>query len=748
MDGEEPPAEPAVQSDFDKLRRIPWFYSQVVLTSTAVLCTVTAPLTLFAAEMGLGEGQIGVLGGIMPFLQVAGLLALPVIGRFGSRRVAASALTARYGFLCLFFLTPFFLGDVDVVFAILLVAMTGFALCRATAEAALIPWSQEFIPRAIRGRVAGRNALIYLPVALVVSWLIRWWLDGQTGLWRFYPVFAAGILCGIAGSLSLLGLRGGAPAARGRRAGPRLRALAEPLGDRNFLVFLAASGTQYLILAALNLFLLLFFRDLGMRSGELVFLSALTPVGAALGTLAAGWLVDRYGTRPVFLTLIGGQILLFLALPFMTAEMGGLAVLVAVAFFFFGLFAQTAMAIGGVYMLNVVPPASKEAFTTLHYITVGLVGGAATVFAGMLLARLSLAPLTLFGHAFAPFTVLFALAAMLSLVAAAAFYALREEGGLSVRDFFANFSTGSPVRALVGIQRIAGPTSEDRRRELAYGLGALRSPLAKRELIEALSDPSFDVRHEAVQSLGHLAPHEDVVAALSEVLGYDGLVELQYAAIASLGRLKARGAAAQVAAFLGSDNPLLRARALRALGEMGAVEALPGLRAALAEDPHLDCRLAAVSALGKLRDEESLGGQVEIYCEQVADEHAMAEPRSKVVLLALAKIIGVEESFARDWLSEQKAPGQVPPDLMLRLARMLRRQNEAQLLKRAAGRYRAEAPGEAWMAALTLRPLISGSGHPDAGKVRELIDGVAGIKAPHPALLILVLLGARRVLRK
>lgn len=742
------------QTDLDKLRRIPWYHAHSVLTSMAVLCTVGAPLALFAAELGLAKDRIGLLGGIMPFLQVASLLSIPLIARFGARLVSTAALSARYLFLCLLLVAPAFVDRPDIAFALLMVAMFGFSLMRAIAEGAVVPWSQEFTPISARGRIAGRNAVLYVPVALVVSWLIQGWLDGQIGLARFYPVFVAGIVTGLAGALCLLGMRGGSrpaavPAGESPR-GPRMAALAELLRDRNFLVFLAASSVQYSLIVALGVFLVLYFRDLGLQSGALVFLSALIPVGAAVGTLAAGWLIDRYGTRAVYVVLLAGQALLFLALPLIPGELPALTAIAAAVFVLAGLFLYPALSVAGIYLLNVIPPASKEAYTTLHYITVGLLGGAATWGAGLLLALLSSHPVVVAGIVVEPFAALFILTALLSAFSGWAFHSLREEEGLSVRALFANFTTGHPMRALIGIQQFGGETSEDRRRELAFGLGSFGSPLAKKELIEALRDPSFDVRHEAVRALGHMAPHADVVAALQQVMDLDGLIELQYAALESLGRMRARGAADRVAGFLTNGNALLRARAIRSLGEMRAHDHTLRLRAALAGDPDRDCRLAAVSALGKIGDAESLPALVTTYLDLARDAAGMGEPRSKVVLLAIAKIVHCEESFAHFWRHEQRSPGEAVSDLLLGLSQVVvgRSAAVAAGLSAASSAHYPGATGQSWPSVVACAGLLPESAHPDADKVARFLAGVADETAPHPALVILAVLALRRALRR
>lgn len=748
-----------VQSDLHKMRRIPWYIAFAAVSGAAVVCTVGPPLALFAAELGLDNDQIGLLGGIMPFLQVAGLLAIPLIAWFGVRTVSVFAQTARFVFLALLLVTPFVADQPDKVFVLLLVAMLGFSLLRAVAEAAVLPWSQEFQPPQSRGLIAGRIALFYVPVALIVSWLIQLWLDSQEGLWRFYPVFVIGILLGIVGGLCLLGLGGGrrltvAPhsdfATGVQTLKTSLAALTEPLLDRNFLVFLAASSLQYVVICSSSLFLLIFFRDLGVASGTLVLLSALISIGSAPGMMVAGWLLDRYGTRPVYVLLMTGQAALFLALPLISAETPGLLPVAAAVFLLCGLFLNPALAVAGIYLLNVVPPDAKVAYTNIHYITVGLVAGAATSAAGFLLALLASHPVSLGDIAVEPFAAFFLLAAILSVLSGLAFHRLREEHGLSVRGFLANFTKGQPIRALMGIKQITGETSEELRRQTAYALGSFGSSLAKKELIEALRDPSFEVRLEAVRALGQLPPHDDVVVALTRMLSLDGLIELQHSSLESLGRIRATTAAPLVAGFLDHPNPLLRARAIRSLGEMQAREHIFRLRAFLSGEHDVDCRLAAVSALGRMGDADSFPMLLDFYRSLADGSDGTGEPRSKVVLLALARIMGCDQSFAHFWTHEQQIPGQVAADLLKRLSRLIAPlcRARAEDLSAAADKHASDFSGAAWCGLLACEPLLGASNHGSAPLVSRLLKGVADIEIPHPALLVLVILGLRQTLRR
>ncbi len=241
--------------------------------------------------------------------------------------------------------------------------------------------------------------------------------------------------------------------------------------------------------------------------------------------------------------------------------------------------------------------------------------------------------------------------------------------------------------------------------------------------------------------------------ALESMLTYDGLVELQYAALTSLGRLKSHESGDRISRFLDSANPLLRARAMRTLGDIRNDRFLPRIRTLLKDDPEIDCRLAAVSALGKFRDHASIDGLLELYRQLANDDTSnVGEPRSKVVLLALSKILGWEESFSREWRQEERVAGYRLPGLVGGLGNRLRKLSTAesskhsQLLTRAAAALSSGDTAAAFAALPALRPYVAASGHPDAGLVLKFMDATRDIARPHRALLILLCLALKPLL--
>jgi Major Facilitator Superfamily/HEAT repeats len=742
------------QSDSEKMRRIPFLFLSNSFTNAATISSVGAPLALFATELGLGTDRIGLLGGLMPFFQILGVGFLPLILHFGCKRVAATALLARYVFLLMFLLVPLVQGDLTSVFWLLFAAMALFSLGRSISEAAYVPWAQEFIPQSLRGRIFGQVALAQLPVALLVSFAINLWLDSRTGIGRFYPVFVVAVVLGAIGALGLYGLGGGRARDGGARGLAALRSLTVPLRDRNFRRYLYTSGTQFMVFLVGNLFILLFFKlRLSIPTGQLVFMSALVPVGGALGGFVAGWFVDRLGSRGVRITAQLLQAALLVGVPFIHHDLPGIEIIVAGVFLSFGFLVSASITAGTVYMLNYVPPARKESYMALAYGSDGIIGGSATFAAGFLVTWIDAHPLRIFDVAIGSYQSLFVICALIIASSALVSACLREDGATGVKDFLTQFYSVNSLGVLWGIHSYANPTSEERRRDLAYRFGGARSVLAKAELLEALHDPSFDVRYEAIGALGHLPRSDSVVRALEKMLKYDGLIELQYGALASLGRIRSRPSHAVIAGFLNHENALLRARAIRSLGDLGEQRYLAQIREGLAGDSDVDCRLAAVSALGKLRDRDSLGPLLRFYAELGrVDDVFSDEPRSKVILLALAKILNCEESFAHEWRNEEKLPGYRLTRLIARIADAARRlprfdDQVRRELAQASGALGDGRVQPALQALQGLRPLIASSRRRDAGFVLEMLDAARAMPRPHPAFLVLLCIALRPVLK-
>jgi len=425
-----------ISKEPDKLKVMNYFHFSTALQMCAIIGTVAAPLTLYSVELGLDSDKIGILGSLMAFCQVLALISIPITIYFGSKLVSITALFSRYIFLLIFLLVPFYQDNLTLVFYLLFFSMLLFSICRSLSEAAFVPWMQEFIPRDVRGRIIGINGIICTPFALAASYVIKIWLDSRVGLDRFYPVFIIAIIIGLISALLLIKIKGGRKIVNRVNDLGYVRNLFLASKDKNFNLFLLSSGTQYLVITVLAIFLTLFFKiRMDIPTGELVFSSTLILIGGTCSGFVVGRITDSYGCRGIRVIFQSLQIILLLLLPFINSETPYLSYIIGIVFFLFGFLMWGSESIGYIFMLNYVPSNNKESFMSLAYSLDGLIAGITTVLAGYLVLWLDTNNIVVFGKTLGSYEVLFAICAFIIVVSMNAFILIKEEGAMGVRTF-------------------------------------------------------------------------------------------------------------------------------------------------------------------------------------------------------------------------------------------------------------------------------------------------------------------------
>lgn len=369
---------------------MPWFLAQGVLNTVFALWTFGGSLfLLFLNELGLPKGQIGAVLALFPFCGVLALWFAPVATRWGRKRVFLAGYGIRKVVMALLLLLPWVLNAAGktagliFLFGVIIV----FALLRALAETAYYPWSQEFIPNRIRGKITGISTMLGTLAAGVALGIAGLVIGHGTGLPRFLVLIAAGCFLGLLGVVVMIKVPGGAPRPDAVSASVHGVKMLQALRDRNFVAFLGGSGCVTIGTMLFTSFLPLYVKEqLGIASGTVVALDIVVMAGGALAGLFLGWAADRVGSRPVLMSTAAMILLVPLGWLLLPQQISHAVAWCAVLYFVNGVAASGILIASSRLLFNsVIPPDQSTAYTAIYYSWSGVTGGIAPLLAGALL---------------------------------------------------------------------------------------------------------------------------------------------------------------------------------------------------------------------------------------------------------------------------------------------------------------------------------------------------------------------------
>jgi HEAT repeat protein len=173
-------------------------------------------------------------------------------------------------------------------------------------------------------------------------------------------------------------------------------------------------------------------------------------------------------------------------------------------------------------------------------------------------------------------------------------------------------------------------------------MGDAKSHLTIEELLQAVNDPSYNVRYEAIVSMARMPHDNKLLNALMDVIRSrePGLSE---AAAWALGRMRDLRALPVLKEMLKCEYALLRSQCARALANMNDQDSIPEIIAAFGNEHNHNIRAGYAAALGKLCRKEALPDILALL-RNLKDERLQGE-----VALAAARIIGGEHHFVDLW---------------------------------------------------------------------------------------------------
>lgn len=627
----------------DKLRALPWSIASNAAQAVYLQLTFFGSVfVLFLSSLGLDNAQIGFLLSLLPFTGVFSLALVPAIARMGYKRTWLTFFSLRTFITAFLLATPLVVTAFGEEAAMAFVSGTVlvYGLVRTVGVSAGFPWIQEYVPNSVRGKYTASNNFYSTIAGFLAVTLASVVLARAVGLSGYMVLIAVGVLFGFVSVAFATRIPGGAPQKGGKQQ-ERERNIKDALRDSHMLRYLAGVGLFTLATVPLGAFLPLYMQDqVGLPASQVVLLQTGVMAGSLVSSYFWGWASDRYGGRPVTLYGLAFRAVLpvfWLMLPGLGAAVLPAAIAIAAV----QGFADVGWQVGATRLLyvSIVPPAKRDDYMALYWAWLGLASGFSQLAGGQLLTSNEGLSGTVAGIPVNPYTPLFLLGIVLPIAAIFVLRRIRDDTTIGMGGFAGIFLRGNPFLALESVVRFHLAKDEEAAVRVTERLGSARSPLTVEELLDALDDPRFNVRFEAVIAVARHGPDQRLIDALGEVLNGPEPA-LSTVAAWALGRTgDARAVDPLRQAALGSKYRSVRAHSLRSLGVLGDLESAPLALAGVAEESDVGLLLAYSSVLGRLQIVEAT--------DQLLALLAGSPSRSsrREMALALARLMGDENNF-------------------------------------------------------------------------------------------------------
>ncbi len=627
----------------EKLRGLPWSIASNAANTVFVQFTYFGSVfILFLSTLGLSKTEMGFVLSLMPYCGLIALFVAPAVARHGYKRTYILFFGLRAVVTALLLFTPWVMAQFGATLTFWYVAgiVSLFSILRAVGVTGNFPWIQEYVPNNVRGKYTATNNVFTTLVGFLAVSAGGFVLAHTAGLTGFMLLIATGVIFGLASVWLAVFIPGGAPVPPEEAAKQGHRDLSAAVHDGQFLRYLAGSGLIVLATTPLGSFLPLFMGEqVGLTQSQVVLLQSGSLFGSLLSSYGWGWFADRYGSRPVIfsgLAQLAALPVLWLLMPRNSPASAAIALFIA----FLQGTANMGWGIGSARLLyvNIVPPAKKADYMALYFAWVGVVGGTSQLIAGRLLDITDSLSAQFALLAQNPYLPIFAAAFFFPLLTLFIMRRIREESPVSVTQFAGIFFRGNPFLAMTSMVRYHLAHDERSAVRMTERLGQARSLLTVDELLDALEDPRFNVRFEAVLAIARMQPEPRLTQALVNLL--DGS-ELALTAVATwaLGRMGGPQAVEPLRGALNSSYRSIRAHSARALGALGDTEIAPVLLDRLHDEPDPGLRMAYASALGNLRTTEAADELLDLL--RVTDNQGARLE----LALTLARLTGDEHSF-------------------------------------------------------------------------------------------------------
>ncbi|AKJ64076.1 MFS transporter [Kiritimatiella glycovorans] len=264
----------------------------------------------YFSKLSLSSADIALVLALPPFVNMLVMLPSAYMSDLhGKKRLGViGGILMQFGFLSL--LVP---GLRDAVHAKGLVfsGVVVFSLGNALGGSSWFALLSPLVPEHIRGRFFGRLRVTFQTVTILFTMLVTWLLDRHDDLWMFCGIILVAWVAVLSRLFFYIRIPEVEPA--GRRERHFLDALRKVIAVPGFLPFTCYAFLVALFTAGGPLIFALLEKDvLAFKPATITLMGTLLMIGITAGCFLGGRMVDRLGTRTVFVLCHFAYALFFL----------------------------------------------------------------------------------------------------------------------------------------------------------------------------------------------------------------------------------------------------------------------------------------------------------------------------------------------------------------------------------------------------------------------------------------------------
>ncbi|MBI3986103.1 MAG: MFS transporter [Lentisphaerae bacterium] len=628
-------------------------------------------LTGFFLMLKATSFQIGLLTAIPALCSLSSILGGHLLGRWKSRR--ACVVSIQF----VFYLSFAFLGAIPFLFhAFAPATQVWLGLGLLAAAYALVkiqeifwyPWASEIVPEGQRGKLFSRLLIMGTLINMPASYVIGKYLDHHNTLSGFFIVFA---VCAFIGALvGFFYMKIPDVRSSDESGGASLgRQMLVPLRDPHFRMVLLFALFYTLEGGLIGPFSTVFMiESLRIPYTHIALFGILSSAVNVLFLVVWGYLVDKYGSRPVLLICAAPASLFYLLWIFNSPENYRL---IPIVFFLSGITAAGLNLALQNLLMGFSTGKHSAGYLTLYQVGTGLIGFAAPLLGGAVVELFKDARWIVGGCPIGKYQVLFAVAGVLSLLPLFFIVRLHEPRGKTAMFLLRNMIMVNPLKLALHLFSFHRSVSEKQRLSATVGLGSTGSPMVVGELINSLDDPNYFVRHEAALALGRIRDRDAVMPLIAKLA--DEYANIQHEAAWALGNIKDDVSIPPLLESLKSRDHRLRSYAATALGEIGASLAIDPLCQILEHSQDVLETTCAANALSRLGYKKALWKTLE---KLVASDQPVVRRQLSV---SLGDLLGEQGLFYRLLAHEEKIYGDEVSRMLAKMGKAIERRWQTRL---------------------------------------------------------------------